>query len=227
MNKVWKYILVGILLVCIVLSGFVLLRSQTMVTNIRMGQSSPTPRATDMIKPQPSFTPQVTIYPTNRPYPTPQILENGWHGFTYPEAGYSVEFPPDAVLSTSIDAYPDYNKTIISFPHSIDSVGASVLILTHMNIEKIILQEYANNELKQLYSSEELLAVTEKTFTTKIIANHSALIFESELNRPAIFIATKDRFYKILLARNMMEGNTPTKESVDLFWKIVGTFTIF
>ncbi len=42
------------------------------------------------------------------PPPTPQILENGWYGFTDSEAGYSISFPPGSKLRVSRKTAPNY-----------------------------------------------------------------------------------------------------------------------
>jgi hypothetical protein len=224
MNRGGKFILIGFLLVCVVVLGVYLFNKHP---SISTPQSSPTSRATEILKPQPSPTLQVTSYPTPKPYPTPQVLENGWHKYTYIEAGYSVEFPPDANLEVSADAILDYSQTIIRFPSSIDKDGAVLKIFTDLNKDKKSLDQYADEELNRIFNGNPPKVEGKIQKYSTIISGHSALYFTSSPNRPIVFIESGDRFYRLMLVPNMTKGNIPKNESVDLFWKIINTFMIY
>jgi hypothetical protein len=225
MNRVAKLSIVGILLVCVTILCIYLVKTLTSTPVIPSPQSSPTLQETVIQKTQPSSTPQMTNYPAPRPYPTPQVLDNGWHGFTYPEAGYSVEFPPDAALAV-LDSGIEFSETIITFSSIIDPDGAVLEIFTNLNKENISLDQYAEEELAQIFHGKLPTWIGKIQLNAATISGHQALTFDSKLNRPAVFIESKDRFFKIILVPNMMKANTPTKESVDLFWKIIDTFKI-
>jgi hypothetical protein len=226
MNSISKFVRVGILLACVVILGVYFVISHTGAPDIPEPQPSPTLQVPDISESQPSPNPQSTDIPTAKPYPTPQVLENGWHKFTYPEAGYSIEFPPDTILEESADAILDYNQAIIRFPSSIDYDGAVFKIFTDLNKEKKSLDQYADDEINRIYHGNPPKVDGNIQKNATIIAGHSALSFDSKLNRPIVFIKSKDRYYRLMLVPNMMAGNIPTNESVKLFWKIVDTFTI-
>jgi hypothetical protein len=225
MHKVSKFVIIGFVLAFIVILVIYLVKTNTYIPVIPSPQSSPTLQATAIQKTQSSPITEIANYPTPRQYPTPQVLANGGHGFTYPEAGYSVEFPPDAALSVS-DSTLDFSETIITFSRNVDPDGAVLEIFTDLNKEKISLNRYADEELIKIFHGKLQTWVGKIQLNAATIAGHPALTFDSKLNRPAVFIESKDRFFELILVPNMMAGNTPTKESVDLFWQIVDTFKI-
>jgi hypothetical protein len=225
MEKISKYFLLGIFFVCIVVLAVYFVMSRTGATYITKSQPSPALQVTDIPESQIFPTPMVANFPTRHPVPTTQVLKNGWRRFAYPEAGYIIDFPPDATFDLSADVFLDYSETIIHFPRSID-LGVGMMIFTDLNKGNISLDQYADEELNQNTYRKPPKAEGNIQKITNAIAEHNALTFVSKNNCPIVFIESKDRFYEIMLGPNMTTGNTPTNESVNLFWKIIDTFTI-
>jgi hypothetical protein len=177
-------------------------------------------------KPLPSSTLQATNIPRPKPPPTPQVLENGWNRFTYTEAGYYIDYPPDATLFLDNSIGLDYSEAIISFSRSVDETGVVMEIFTDLNKENKSLDQFAHEGINRICNGQPPKVNGIIIINTSIIEGHSALTFNSIPNSPIVFIESRDRFYELILMRNMMIGNTPTNDAVDLFYKILITFTI-
>jgi hypothetical protein len=182
---------------------------------------------TNTIKPNTSPTPQVSKYPTRKPNPTGQLLANGWYRFTYPEAGYLLDYPPDAHLSTDNSIFLDFTQICIGFPKSID-YRVGMCVLTYLNKKNISLDEFVEQQLIEMFHGKDPLQVFEKTTIKETtIAGQSAIIFDANLDRQIIFIKAREKFYTLVLMPDMISGMPTTKEAITLFYMIVDTFTIF
>jgi hypothetical protein len=169
----------------------------------------------------PSISLPSTKYPTLKPHPTPQVLEDGWCRFTYSEAGYSIDFPPDAKLETDNSVGLDFSVVNIRFPGSIDKTGVVMRVITYINSDNKSLGQFSKEKMKS-FENENI------TITESIISNHSAIIYETDdFIRINVFISSGNKFYFILLIPNTMVAIGTTNEAVDLFKIILNTFVIF
>jgi hypothetical protein len=182
---------------------------------------------TNTVIPNTSPTPQVSKYPTRKHDPTGQLLANGWYRFNYPEAGYLLDYPPDAHLSTDNSIFLDFTQISIGFPKSVDyKVG--MYVITYLNTKNISLNEFVEQQLLEMFHGKDPLKVfNQTTITETTIAGHSAIIFDANLDRQIIFIKARDKFYTLVLLPDMISGMPTTKEAKTLFYMIVDTFTIF
>jgi hypothetical protein len=182
----------------------------------------------------PSYTPshklsptlQGTYFPTPKPPPTPQVLENGWNRFTYLEAGYYIDYPPNATLEIDNSFGFDYTEAIIRFPRSVDESGVVMKVFTDLNKENKSLDMFADEEINRIYNGQPPTLGGKIEMNATIISGHSALILDDSLRSIVVFIESKDRYFEILLVPNTMIGNPTTNEAVNMFYKILDTFTI-
>jgi hypothetical protein len=221
MKKTSIIILVVILFPFVVL-GIYYCKSYTSLKVIPVTQLSPSPRATDTFPLKTLLTPEPTGIPTRRPDPTGQVLDNGWLRFTYPEAGYSVDYPPTADFEFSETISLDYSLATFH----LGRYDIAITITTYQHKEEISLDQFVDERLEKIKNRipSDIIGNVQKTAI--VVAGHSAIASETYKNCPIVFIGSVDRFYIISLSPNMTTGNIPTEESVDLFWKIVNTFTI-
>jgi hypothetical protein len=169
----------------------------------------------------PSISLQNTKYPTLKPNPTPQVLEDGWCRFTYSEAGYSIDYPPDAKIETDNYLGSDFSVVDIRFPGSIDKTGVAMRIITYINSDNELLGQFSKEKMKS-FENENI------TITDRIISNHSAIIYESDgFIRINVFISSGNNFYYLLLVPNTMVAIGTTNEAVALFKTILNTFVIY
>ena len=226
MKKINKYILIGIILVCVLIIGVYWVKNFTSIPANPTFPSSPTSHATIAQKTQSSPTLQATVYPTRKPDPTGQVLDNGWLRFNYPEAGYYVDYPPDAVFDLSVIASMEYSQAVFYLPGSVDDYGLALRIITYINTEDMTLDQFVDEKLGKVINKIPTDVIGNKQKTKTNIAGHSAISSETYINCPIVFIESGEKVYVILLAPNMTTGNMPTEKSVDLFWQMVNTFTI-
>jgi hypothetical protein len=188
---------------------------------------SSTSTYSNTLESRPSSTMISTEYPTLKPDPTGQLLENGWYRYINHEAGYLIDFPPDARLETDNPKILDFTQAVIRFPGTIDPSGVAMLITTYINIEDLSLEQFVENHLnKQFDGGKPPEVFGSTTIKATIISGHSAILFDANLYRLILFIEAKDKFYTLSLVPNMMVGNPTTIEATDLFYKIVNTFKI-
>jgi hypothetical protein len=227
-NRITKMKKTSIIILVVILFSFIVLgiyycKSYTSLKVIPVTQLSPSPRATDTFLLKTSLTPKPTVIPTRRPDPTGQVLDNGWLRFTYPEAGYSVDYPPTADLEFSETISLDYSLATFRLP---GRYGLAITITTYQNKEEISLDQFVDERLEEIKNRIPSDIIGNIRKTAIVVAGHSAIASETYKNCPIVFIGSVDRFYIITLSPNMTTGNIPTEDSVDLFWKIVNTFTI-
>jgi hypothetical protein len=155
--------------------------------------------------------------------PTPEVLGNGWYRFTDKAAGYSVCYPPDAYLDAQNEAGLEFRQARIRFPKSVGEANQAMLISVFSNqdgtsLPEIIQQKVYQGKLPKNSNGIHLTPVR--------IAGLDASKMEMAPFFPAISISAKGRVYFISLPANMLWGNRPTQASVDLYYKIINTFSL-
>jgi hypothetical protein len=158
-----------------------------------------------------------------KPSPTPEILENGWYRFTDSEAGYSISYPSNAEITVSEDKVLDYDQILIMFPASNGGDYHTLQIIVYANNERLSLEETIE---KKIYQGKPPKKGSDIPLETIEIAGLDATKMEMVPFYPAIFISAKNKVYFISLPMNMMTGNLPTPEAVELFYKMVNTFSL-
>jgi hypothetical protein len=161
-----------------------------------------------------SFRPQ--------PSPTPEVLENGWYRFADQDAGYSITYPSNAYLSATTEAGLTYQQIVISFPTSNSSDVYSIQIIVYANEERLSIVQTIREKIYMGKSHQDDVLNLESVRIAGLDAKKVTILpFD-----PAIFIEAKGKIYFISLSYDMLSGNPPTPEAIDLFYEIVETFSI-
>jgi len=169
--------------------------------------------------------------PQPQPSPTPEILENGWYRFTDPEAGYSFDYPPQAVyISYGKDKGEKYNHVFIDF---VEMKGSQSMILViqpnpkKLSVEEFLTEWYSKKTKKTSqpsFSKEEMgefFSVDgEQAIRTELIAQESP----SSYSFHVIFV-NGDKVFITGLAYSVMKATAVTPEAEELFTQILNTFT--
>jgi len=175
----------------------------------------------------PTLTHQVTVFPTHRPDPTGQLMENGWYRFVNYESGYYIEYPPTTTMGASPFEIFDYGLLHIDFPRTIDPNGVAMTIITYQIEEIMSLDQFAEEEIDRFLSGKTKKYTENINKYSAIISNHPAIIVEtSGYYKINVFIGTEERFYSLVLSPNMMRSEGTTDGAVELFKAILFTFTI-
>ena len=153
---------------------------------------------------------------------TPEILENGWYRFTETESGYSIDYPPDSYLTISHDVALEYPHLLITL--KLPSGFQDMQVIVYSNQERSSIKEIVT---QKVYQGNLPKDKSEKLSLQQIkIAGHDAMKLEMTPFLPGIFISAKSKIYFISLPTEMLSGNPPNTESIDLFYKIVNTFSL-
>ena len=166
---------------------------------------------------------EASSFPKPKPSPTPEILENGWHRFTDADAGYSISYPSNADITVSEDKALDYKQLILRFPVS-DGPYHTLQIIVYADNERLSLDQIIE---KKIYQGRPPKNGNDLPLKSISIAGLDATMMEMTPFFPAIFISEKNKIYFISLPMNMMSGNPPSAEAVELFYKIVNTFSLW
>lgn len=153
---------------------------------------------------------------------TPEILENGWHRFTDTESGYSIDYPPNSYVDLSHDVTLEYPQLIIAL--KLPSGIQNMQVIVYSNQEQLSIKEII---AQKVYQGNLPKDKSEKMSLQQIkIAGLDAMKLEMEPFLPGIFISANSKVYFISLPIEMLSGNLPNSESIDLFYKIINTFSL-
>jgi hypothetical protein len=95
-----------------------------------------------------------TILPTQIPSPTPVKLDNGWYLYEDKDAGFSISYPPNSHISTSINLNDKYKTVNIAFIQVGTSGGYQGMVIGVLNdqsglsIEKVVEKIYGDSPIK-------------------------------------------------------------------------------
>jgi hypothetical protein len=168
-----------------------------------------------------------TEYPTGKPDPTGQLLENGWYRFINYEAGYYIDYPPTATLHRESPGKILFSMADITFPRAIDPNGVVMSIFTYPVEENKSLDQFAEEEINHRLGRLSPEYIGNITKYSTVISDHQAIVVETTgFWRINVFIVTDEKFYSLFLAPNMMLAEGTTNEAVELFRSILLTFTI-
>ena len=158
------------------------------------------------------------------PSPTPDVLENGWHRFIDPDAGYTISYPPSSYLDVSDDVALDYNQVTITFPTSSEGNYYSMQIIVYANNEQLSIRQIVD---EKVYKGRAPKKGNEIPLTTIKVSDSDAVKMDNmEPFNQAYFISAKNKVYFFSLSSNMLDGTTPPSEAIDLFNQILNTFSI-
>jgi hypothetical protein len=154
------------------------------------------------------------------------VLDNGWYLYTDNESGYSFSYPPDAYLSSGQSAGFDYKSVTLSFRIPDTSGYQGMQIIVYSNKERLPIERVVVEKVFQGKSE----AVTEDAVLSAMIpvkvAGHDAIKINIQPFEPAVLISVEDKVFFAAPSPDMRAGNPPDPKSVELFYKILDTFTL-
>jgi len=155
--------------------------------------------------------------------PTPEVLGNGWNRYVDTEAGYSISYPPAAILYATDEAGLDFKQVRIVFPVSTGRANQSMSITVFSNSERSSIHQIIEHEIYQGRSPKKGDDIPLELIN---VAGLQATKMEMAPFFPAVLISAKNRIYFVSLPMDMMWGDLPTPDAVDLFYKIINTFSL-
>ncbi len=158
-----------------------------------------------------------------QPSPTPEILENGWFRFTDPDAGYSIDYPSNSSLSVSNDIALEYKHVTIIFPTLNGSDYHTMQIIVYANSERLPFKRIVEDKVYQGKSPKK---GDDIPLTPIKVSGFDAVKMVMSPFDPAVFISAKSKIYFISLPYDMLSGNPPTAEAIEVFNQILNTFLV-
>ncbi len=152
------------------------------------------------------------------------MLSNGWYKFTDYEARYSISYPPEAYLDAQHQAGLEFKQARILFPRSVGDANQEMEVAVFSNPKGSSLPEIVEREI---YHGRLPKGVSAVTLTPTKVAGLDAAKLELTPFYPAVLVSAKNRVYFIALPMNLMWANAPTRASVDLYYEIINTFSLF
>ncbi len=164
------------------------------------------------------------------PSPIPEVLEKGWHRFTDEEAGYSFDYPPNAVyISYGKNKGETYNHVFIDFVEMGSSQGMILTIEPNPNrlsTEEFLTAWYAtktNKTSQPFFSKEEmgkLFSIDgEQAIQTELVTRelHTSYSFH-------VIFVNGDKAFITGPVYGVTRSSAVAPEAEDLFMQILETF---
>jgi len=162
-------------------------------------------------------------FPKPKPSPTPEVLDNGWYRFTDLEAGYSISYPPDSYLSVSEDVALEYKQVTITFPTTNDRDYHTIQIIVYAKDERLSFRQIVE---EKVYKGRSPKKGNDIPLTPVSFIGFDAVKMTMPPFEQAIFVSAKNKIYFISLPYDMQSGNPPTPDAIEVFNKILNTFSI-
>ncbi len=157
------------------------------------------------------------------PPPTPQVLENGWEGFTHQEAGYSISFPAGTKFWLNQSDPPNYERLEIYINTEMSKGGGnSISISAYPNEAEESVTDILEMKDHRWISTGENENIK---ITLEEVSGFDAIKVIGKGKDPGIILA-QNNIYEITLRYNMLSGMPPLPEAQELFYEILDTFTI-
>jgi hypothetical protein len=191
-------------------------------SNVKDVAAYPPPGATQVYMPLPTYTPILTWTPT------PIMLDNGWYLYIDEEAGYSFSYPPDAYLSSGQSTGFDYKSVTLSFRIPDASGYQGMQIIVYSNKERLPIERVSVDKVFQGKSE----SVTEDSVLFAMIpvkvsrSGYDAIKISVQPFETAVLMSVEDKVFFFAPSPDMRAGNPPDPKSIELFYKILDTFTL-
>jgi hypothetical protein len=198
-------------------------------------QANTVPTSVSSVYPAPQTYPTPAAYPVpatppqiHKPWPTSVVLENGWHLFTDPTAGYSISYPSNVLISVGQNsAGPDVRVSLGL--KTFDAPGGYFGMFIHAidNLDERTIESILVNRYKKLYPDLSIDKVRESWIPFKIgTINAYKVTFQPPFT---IFIPLKDKIILVEPQRDWEKVGTDEKtidpQAMELFDQILTTFS--
>jgi len=168
-----------------------------------------------------------------KPSPTPDVLENGWHQFSDPEAGYSFSYPPDSLsISVGKDKGEKYNHLSIAFL-AIEGYGYQGMVLyvlpnpKRIPVEDFLLKEFKGKWTKKSpplsMSSTELGEFFTVGSNTAIKTTFPVYV-EIQTAPFFVYIQNNDKIIATGPMYGLMKSTELAPQTEELFMQLLNTF---